>query len=286
MVRNGNTRNNNLQVLPMKKSYLKGSAYFTLAVGSAVMAVDTVSANSLLEEIIVTATKREQNIQEVPITITAISGESLIRQGIEGIEELPLVTPGLYFGRVTGAAVVQIRGIGSNNGTAGNEPSVATYVDGVYNPNAQALLDTFHDLERVEVLKGPQGTLFGRNANGGLIHIITKDPGHDPEAKIKVGVGNYDTVEAAFYGNAVLSDNLAGNISVAYKNQDESYYSNNGPGGDLLGERNKYVRGKLLYTPSDKTRIMLSASYSKLQSSAGMGRTQMPGYYSSAAAGE
>lgn len=270
----------------MRKPFQRKKNYYltALTLSSTLISSAAVMATEL-EEIIVTATKRAENIQDVPITITAVSGENLVKQGIEGMDELPLVTPGLYFGRVTGAAVVQIRGIGSNNGTAGNEPSVATYVDGVYNPNAQALLDTFHDLDRIEVLKGPQGTLFGRNANGGLIHIITKDPSQDAEAKVKVGVGNYDTYDVAFYGNAGLSENLAANVSVSYKDQGESYYSNNGPAGDLMGEEDRRIRGKLLYTPSDKTKIMLSANYSDMESSAGMGRTQVPGQLSSAAAG-
>src|SRR5690606_24951005 len=138
-----------------------------------------------------------------------------------------------------------------------NEPSVATYIDGVYNPNANANLASFNDIDRIEVLKGPQGTLFGRNATGGLVHIITKDPSHEPEARLKIGYGNYDTFESGLYGSTGITDNTAANISIHYKNQDQSTIDNPIPGLHSVPDRDLSVRGKWLYTPSEALEIKL-----------------------------
>ncbi|MFA5630640.1 MAG: TonB-dependent receptor [Porticoccaceae bacterium] len=235
------------------------------------------SAQGALEEIIVTATKREQSMQEVPITISAITGDGLQRLGIEGMDELAVVTPGLHFGRQTGAAVVLMRGIGTNNGSAGNEPSIATYIDGVYNPNGNANVASFADIERIEVLKGPQGTLFGRNATGGLIHVITKDPSQESEAKFRVGYGNYDTFEGGFYGSTGLTENTAANISVRFKDQGDSPLDSSVSGVNYVPDEDVAVRVKWLYQPSEDLEIKLTGYYSESKSSTFVARKTVPG---------
>lgn len=245
--------------------------------GTCLTASPVLFAQGTLEEIIVTATKRERSMQDVPITMSAISGDSLDRLGIKGMDSLAVSTPGLFFGRSVGGAVILLRGVGTANAAAGNEPSVATYIDGVYNPNANANVASFNDIERIEVLKGPQGTLFGRNATGGLIHIITKDPTQEPEAKLKVGYGNYDTFESGFYGSTGLTENTAASISVYHKNQGEAPVDNPLPGREFLPDEDLSIRGKWLYTPSEQLEIKLTGFYLDYESSAFTARQPKPG---------
>src|SRR6202035_3513388 len=126
-------------------------------------------ANSL-QEIVVTATRREAALQDVPITVSAFSGETLSNYRITSSADLMQLVPNLNISSQVGATVFYIRGVGQLATNAGQEPAVATYVDGVYQPTVFAALTTLSDIQRIEVLKGPQGTLFGRNATGGLIN--------------------------------------------------------------------------------------------------------------------
>jgi iron complex outermembrane receptor protein len=129
-----------------------------------------------LEEIVVTAQKRRENVQDAPLTVTAVSGDSLISAGITTVQELNRVDPALQIGHATGTVTTFIRGVGNPVTTAGNEASVPVYIDDVYFVRAAYPFFDLASIERVEVLKGPQGTLFGRNASGGVISIYTKDP--------------------------------------------------------------------------------------------------------------
>jgi len=233
-----------------------------------------------LEEIIVTATKRAQNIQDVPISIQSLSGDTLKERGVEALPDLVAVVPSINFGNQGGSNTIILRGVGTLGGTVGNEPSVATYVDGVYNPNPRVGVSALQDIERIEVLKGPQGTLFGRNSTGGLIHIITKDPTQEPEAKIRMGYSSFDTVEGGFYGSTGLTDTLAANLSVSYKNNDESYIDNPLPGQEYLGDKDSFYRAKLLYTPSENTSAKITAYYGDYEGSSNLPRQMLPGVFS------
>ncbi|MCK9505763.1 MAG: TonB-dependent receptor [Porticoccaceae bacterium] len=237
-----------------------------------------------LEEIIVVATKREQSIQDVPITMLSHSGEALADKGIESVTQLSEVVPSLNINTGSGTTIIMLRGVGTSAVTAGNEPSVATYIDEVYNPAATANMTSFADVERVEVLKGPQGTLFGRNATGGLLHIITRDPSHDPELTLRGGVANYGTWETGLYATTGITDNLAVNISANYKDADKSYVDNQVPGVNFLPENRYNVRAKLLYTPTDNTEVKLVLSEEHYEGSNNMIRTPLPGVH--AATGE
>lgn len=134
------------------------------------------SNSRVLEEIVVTAQKREEDLMAVPISVTAFSPEALEARGVTSTTDLMKVTPALDFGTQAGDFTsVYIRGIGSEAWLT-SDPSVATYVDGVYYPFSPSVAQDLGGIERVEVLKGPQGTLFGRNANGGAINVIVKEP--------------------------------------------------------------------------------------------------------------
>jgi iron complex outermembrane receptor protein len=112
-----------------------------------------------------------------------------------------------------------IRGIGTTTGAVGNESSVATYVDGVYIGSINASLFELNNIDHIEVLKGPQGTLFGRNATGGVIQIITRDPSFASSADVHVGYGNYDTTDGSFYGTTRLGETVAADLAAYGKNQ-------------------------------------------------------------------
>jgi iron complex outermembrane receptor protein len=129
-----------------------------------------------LEEVVVTAQRRAEDLQTVPIALTALSAQALASQGITDTQKLELVTPGLVFSTFNGAGQPYVRGIGADQLSVGGASAVAIYVDGVYRPTVYALNQDFFDVERVEVLKGPQGTLYGRNTTGGAINILTRDP--------------------------------------------------------------------------------------------------------------
>src|ERR1039457_931412 len=159
-----------------------------------------------LAEIVVTATKRSERAQTVPISITAISGDQALSSGVTDTVSLANAVPGLRVDRAPGSSTPYLRGVGNAAGSIGSEPSVSLYVDDVYTPAASAFFANFNNVERIEVLKGPQGTLFGRNATGGVIQVVTRDPSDSPKFDASVGYANYDTVNGSLYGSGRLAD--------------------------------------------------------------------------------
>ena len=145
-----------------------------------------------LEDIIVTAQRREQKLQDVPVAITAVTADTALRSGATSTETLSVAVPGLQFSRqaLNGAAPF-LRGVGSTQAATGSESPVATYVDDIYVASASATAMAFNNIERIEVLKGPQGTLFGRNATGGVVNIHTKRPTQEAAFDFTAGYGNF-----------------------------------------------------------------------------------------------
>lgn len=221
---------------------------------------------SALEEIVVTANRREQALQDVPISVTALSGESLAQAGVARTEDLTQVTPGLTFSRLNAVFQPQIRGVGARGGGPGDESTVAIYVDGVYQPESSTASFDLLKVQRVEVLRGPQGTLFGRNATGGLINVITPDPTFDFQGSAALRLGGDGERSIKAYAAGGLSDTLAADIGVlAYK--DDGYVDDLVRGGKT-GDRTSYaVRSKWLYTPTDNIRLNLSLNWSESEDS-------------------
>lgn len=181
------------------------------------------STNRFLEEVVVTAQKRSENAQDVPIAISAFSEEKLDAFGIQSTADLPSITPGLTITGSAGFNLIYLRGIGTSAFIPSFDPSVATYVDGIYVPSQQATLTDLGGVERVEVLKGPQGTLFGRNSTGGAISVVTKSPRVDPELSISLERGNFDSKKGKFYVSYPVLDSLSVSLAGIYSTMD-SYY--------------------------------------------------------------
>ena len=215
----------------------------------------------VIEEVIVTAQRREQRLQDVPISISAISGSTMKNTGITGTTQLQAVVPNLVVVTSVGAASTFLRGIGSSSSDIAAESSVATYVDGVYQPSVYANVFEFNGLERIEVLKGPQGTLFGRNATGGVVQVITKAPSFEPEMSFDLGYGNYGAEKVQAYVSGGLTDNLSANLAVQYQDQKDGWGKNITLGTKDYYARDFNARSKLLFTPGDATEITLSGNY-------------------------
>lgn len=218
-------------------------------------------SDSGIEEIIVTAQKRTENLQDVPISITAITARTLERSGITGINAIAQLTPALNFTSPVSQLSPILRGVGTAAAAIGNSASVATYVDGVYIPAMSGSLFEFNNIERIEVLKGPQGTLFGRNSTGGVINVVTKDPSFDSQLHLKAGYGNYNTVEGSVYGSTSLGTNVAVDVAGFYRNQGRGWSFNQATGQRIAKQGDFLIRSKLLLTPSENTRIVLAGDY-------------------------
>ena len=213
--------------------------------------------NRLIEEIVVTAQKREENLQDVPISINAFTAETLDARGIVDPKDLPQVTPGLYIGANAGYTITYLRGVGSDAYLLG-DPSVALYIDGVYFPFAHGQAQNFGSIERVEVLKGPQGTLFGRNAVGGAISVTTEAPSFtDAAGSVQVGYGSYDDLQTKAQINLPLGDTFAIGISGLY-NAADNYRDGRVAGEPLPQEVTKGARVRLRWAPIESLDITLS----------------------------
>lgn len=209
-------------------------------------------------DIVVTAQRREERLRDVPISVTSLGGEALEAAGFDGTRDLTRVTPGLNFQPLGGAFQPTIRGVVNTSSTSEN--SVALYVDGVYRPNQLTNSLDIADIERIEVLKGPQGTLFGRNAAGGAINIFTKDPSFTSSGHAKIGYGRFNEVSGGLYLTGGLTDTLAANISL-YGRDDRGYKRDLVSGGHT-GDVTAYgARVKFLFEPNDDLRMLLMGAY-------------------------
>src|SRR5688572_30161773 len=163
-------------------------------------------------EIVVTATRRNEALSDVPLAVSAITAETLQNSGASDIRQLNQLSPSLLVSSTTseaGAGVARIRGIGTVGDNPGLESSVATFIDGVYRSRTGSGLTELGAIDRIEVLRGPQGTLFGRNASAGLIHVITAKPKFEDEGTAELTYGNYDYWRGVIGLTGPISENLA-----------------------------------------------------------------------------
>ncbi len=215
-----------------------------------------------LEEVIVTAQKREEDFMSVPGAVSAFTAQDMINTGAATIQDIDAFMPGVEIGdSVSGSTQlgITVRGVSSPNISSGQDPSVATFYDGSYMPRAVTSIP-FTDIARTEVLKGPQGTLFGRNATAGVINIVPNKPSQDVEGFVKARLGNQDLVRVEGMFNTPVSDTLAlrGNLFSHQRAGATDAVTN---GGDYRDEGFLAARGVMLWTPTQDTEIQFSADY-------------------------
>jgi iron complex outermembrane recepter protein len=219
-----------------------------------------------LEEIVVTARKREERLQDVPIAITAFDPEMLEQAQIRNVLDFNLALPSVAISATQGSqnsANIFIRGIGQDLSTILTESAVGVYVDGVYLARQIGGLIDLVDIERVEILRGPQGTLYGRNNLGGAVKLETRRPNTDALTYIaEATVGSFDRVDLRGAVNLPLSDNVALSLS-ALSRSNTGYYTNAVTGGELNRKDTQAVRAKLNWEISDTTNLLLAADYSR-----------------------
>ncbi len=258
-------------------------AYWMLSVGALALATPAyaqddqttespVEAGSVAQQgdedvVIVTAQGRQQALQDVPIAVNVVNGESLQNSGATDIRALNQLAPSLLVSSTGSEAngSARIRGIGTVGDNPGLESSVAVFIDGVYRSRSGIGLNELGEIERVEVLRGPQGTLFGRNASAGLIHIISRRPNmRELEGFAELTYGNYDHVRVAGAISGPLSETIGARLDAVYVRRDGFYTVVNPTGGTEpdVNDRNRlFTRAQLLFEPTDALSIRLIGDY-------------------------
>ena len=240
---------------------------FILLPGSFTYAQES-GINALMEEIKVTARKREEGLQDTPIAVSVFSGESLEARGIQRVDEIAGLTPNMSFDNINtnggggNSAAVYLRGVGQRDFLPSADPGVGIYVDGVYFARSIGSVLDIIDIDRIEVLRGPQGTLFGRNTTGGAIAIHTQKPHEEFEGKVRVRVGIDDRIDVLGKVNVPISDNLYMNATVAKFDQD-GFVVNPLNGMDTGDDDTLAFRGALRWQANNNFEINLSGDYSR-----------------------
>ena len=237
-----------------------------MALATPAMAQDTQTPDEGYgnEEIVVTANGRAQQLSDVPISVTAVSSETMELTGATDIRQLNQVAPSLLVSSTGSEAngSARIRGVGTVGDNPGLESSVAVFVDGVYRSRSGIGLNDMGEIERIEVLRGPQGTLFGRNASAGLINIVSKAPSFDGfHAGGEATYGNYDYLRLGGFVNVPLGETAAARVDGVYSRRDGFY--NDVTNGGTVNNRDRYfVRGQILFEPSSNLSVRLIGDYS------------------------
>ena len=268
----------------MKFRLAASLAALATALPLAALAQDAAPAPDDSEEIVVTAQKRKQRLQDVPIVVTTLNKETLKDAGVRDVKDLMQVTPGLVVtsNANEAATTIRIRGIGTVGDNPGLEASVGMVIDGIYRPRGANGIGDLGELERVEVLKGPQGTLFGKNTSAGVVNVITAAPDFDFGMETVLTAGNYGAKEASIAVNGALVDDvLAGRLYIAARERDGFYdvVTGNGPRTRTDDQNRDYwtARGQLLWQPNDALSMRLIADYTKRSESCCAGVTKIRG---------
>jgi len=276
----------------MRRLMSAATSVMALAGASSVAAQDSVDqprngASEGLADIVVTAQKRSENVQDVPVAITAFSGEAIAQRGITGVQQLGALSPGVNLDETSpfsgsyNVLAASIRGVGQDDFALNVDPGVGVYVDGVYLARTVGANQDLMDVERIEVLKGPQGTLFGRNSIGGAISIVTTRPKDEFSGQAKVTLGTRNRRDFQAFLNIPLTEKILSTLSASSRQQDgfqkriafpgqENYYSDpyvwqhagNDRSDKAQGGKNLFsIRGKLLLLPADDLEITVSADW-------------------------
>jgi iron complex outermembrane receptor protein len=231
-----------------------------MAMASAAQAQDAPRAN-VLDEIVVTAEKREGLLQDTPLAISAVSGSDLRDQQVSTIGDLAATLPSLDISQTSNTAMIAIRGVGSINATPASESQVAVHVDGVYVSRSWEGMNQLFDVNRIEYVRGPQGTLYGRNATAGALNILTTDPSAAKDGYVRVAVGNYTTVNLEGAANIPLAERWSARVAAVYRRHD-GYDEDISSGRDVNNENVGAVRAKLKYD-SEPFKMVLGVDYGR-----------------------
>jgi iron complex outermembrane receptor protein len=240
----------------------------TAAADGSSEAADSDTGQAKLDEVIVTANKRTENLHDVPASIVAVSAEQLSDADVNSALDLSRVVPGFAIDSQKSLfTTIFVRGIGTISNGYSVEPSVGTVVDGVVQARAgSSVYSNYDDIERVEVLRGPQGTLFGKNSSAGVVSVVTKDPTEELTGKLGVSYGSYHEVKVhGAVSGPIVNDELLGRFAFATDSHD-GYIHNIFDDRDVDSSHQQSFRAKLLFKPQDGTRILLNADYWDLHS--------------------
>lgn len=251
------------------KAALSVSVGFTaLIAGTGLTATaqdDAEAGAKRLNTVTITATKREQTLQDVPVAVSVVDDSVIEKAEIQDLGDLQSVVPSLRVGQLQSSANTNfiIRGFGNGANNAGIEPSVGVFIDGVYRSRSAAQITDLPNLQRVEVLRGPQSTLFGKNASAGVISIVTRGPQFEQSGAIEGSIGNYDAYRLKGDITGPLSDTVAYSLSGNYNKRD-GYANDLATGSDVNQRDRSGVRGQLLFTPSEQLEFRVIADYDQI----------------------
>lgn len=249
-----------------------------LALGSAVSGGSALAqeeragatTDEALETVTVTARRREENVQDVPTPITTLSGATLEQQKVYKVQDLQQVLPSVNVAYIHARqSSVAVRGIGNNPASDGLEGSAGIYLDNIYLGRPGMAVFDLLDVEQLELLRGPQGTLFGKNTTAGVINISTRKPTFTPERSLEISGGEYGYFQGKGTVSGALSETLAGRLS-AYRTRDDGYIDNRHDSRTFIGGEREGVRGQLLFEPSENFNLRWITDYNQENSGNGV----------------
>jgi iron complex outermembrane receptor protein len=249
----------------MRQLLLFGGAAMLIPVftpRTAAAADEAPQASAQVSEIVVTAFRRSDSAQKLPASISAVTGETMSRQGIDNIRDLANLVPNLDWGEHFGTTLITLRGIGSNVDSGVTEPTIALYVDGIYLPRSDMATLRAVDLDRVEVLRGPQGTLYGRNAIGGAINFVSPSPTNTLTGGISVSGGSRNSYSVSGYVSGPIGDRLQVRASGGY-DHDDGYVKILNTGQTLNGVDDFYARIAARAEVTDNVTVDLAVRYDR-----------------------
>ncbi len=265
-----NTTKNNNAKLSCKKSLLSGLAFTAYSMwGGAYFVANSQEENEdetkLLNTVTVTSTKRELTLQDVPVAVSVIGDETLLKAEIQDLNDLQSLVPSLRVGQFQSTANTNfiIRGFGNGANNAGIEPSVGVFIDGVYRSRSASQIQDLPNLQRIEVLRGPQSTLFGKNASAGVISVITRKPLFETQGSVEASLGSFGWIRLKGDTTGALSETVAYSVSGNYNKRDG--YADDLATGTDTNQRNRYaMRGQLLINASENLELRLIADSDSL----------------------
>ncbi|MFL2722301.1 MAG: TonB-dependent receptor [Gammaproteobacteria bacterium] len=240
---------------------MKNCIYINLSIALIFTSI-TFAQDNIVEEVIVTATKTEKTLQEVPVAVSVVTSDEIEKANITDIYDLRSIVPSLDTRRYTTAteAVYFIRGFGNGSYNPGIEPSVAVFIDGVYRSSMQAQIADLPAIERIEVLRGPQSTLFGKNATAGVINVVTKKPSFDKSGYITTSIGSNNMKKIKYYSTGPMNETTAYSVYGSVHKADG--HSENVSTGKTVNNRDRFsLRGELFFELSNDATLRATIDY-------------------------